>query len=560
MFVRGNWARKTAGFALALLMVCSGLFGVSVRADSAETGLQCERMWFRDVLRLYTANPAGFGVDAAEKDASGVTNAARRLAELFACTVGLNYTGTGLNSEYFAKDITALYGTEPYTADRLLASYDVEIAPYHAGASALPAGQTTTILVYLAGYDSAASGVDPICHYVWKDGSVWYAVMDDFPFYYVSYDGMSARTLAEGGLTMVRTKTSGSGTGGIAGWEAVSGEDAAGEAVQCADGTVLVGNGCADLFGVTDEPDGLAGEGAFSARLLGVSDFVPGASGWTNGPLVYERSCAIPGGAALTAGEKLQPGTSYRFRVTYDEALTTSGETPGVSVSSGAGGACCVTDLVWYGASEYLLSDTYDPHTVEFTFSAQGGNAAPCVFSLTGLTGHDSGLRPASFCANLAPTASGAAREAVLQQFTGLAGGPGAPVSRGVLAEVLWNLCGQPESAAGAQAWAESTGLILGDGTGSFDAEKPVTREAALVILYRYARLLGGDAGTAGTMPAWSDGSKVSGWAAEAATWAAETGVVTAGAGETLRPGENVTCREAAEMLSAVLEDCLPSV
>ena len=69
-----------------------------------------------------------------------MTNAAKRLAEMFTFTVGLNYAGEGLNCNYFGKDISAQMGAEPYTDANRLASYDVEILPYRSYAVALPSG------------------------------------------------------------------------------------------------------------------------------------------------------------------------------------------------------------------------------------------------------------------------------------------------------------------------------------------------------------------------------------------------------------------------------------
>ena len=152
----------SAALVVLLLSACLGVSAGAVNDD----GLLVERLCFRDVLRLYALDKASFGEDALVPDASGVTNAAKRLAELFTYTVGLNYDGHGANANYFGKDITALMGTEPYVDGTLLATYDVEIAPVRSYAVALPQGKTTPIRVYLTGYISAANGVLPVLHYV----------------------------------------------------------------------------------------------------------------------------------------------------------------------------------------------------------------------------------------------------------------------------------------------------------------------------------------------------------------------------------------------------------
>lgn len=193
---------SAAVIALLLIALLSG------NALAAGTdGLTVETLTFRDVLALYAADRDSFGENASETDGDGVTNAAKRLAEMFTFTVGLNYTGEGLNCNYFGKDISAQMGAEPYTDANRLASYDVEILPYRSYAVALPQGQTTTISVYLAGYTNAAAsgGVEAVLHYVWQDQGVWYAVKDDNPYYRIRFNGKSARSLAADGLAMALT-------------------------------------------------------------------------------------------------------------------------------------------------------------------------------------------------------------------------------------------------------------------------------------------------------------------------------------------------------------------
>ena len=190
---------SAAVIALLLIALLSG------NALAAGTdGLTVETLTFRDVLALYAADRDSFGENASETDGDGVTNAAKRLAEMFTFTVGLNYAGEGLNCNYFGKDISAQMGAEPYTDANRLASYDVEILPYRSYAVALPQGQTTTISVYLAGYTNAAAsgGVEAVLHYVWQDQGVWYAVKDDNPYYRIRFNGKSARALAADGLAM----------------------------------------------------------------------------------------------------------------------------------------------------------------------------------------------------------------------------------------------------------------------------------------------------------------------------------------------------------------------
>ena len=141
--VRGKIFIKLMAAALTVLLL-TAYVGLSASAVSVNNeGLTVEKLSFRDVLRLYTLDKDSFGTDALVTDGSGVTNAAKRLAELFTYTVGLNYDGTGANANFFGKDVTALMGQEPYTDSALLATYDVEIAPCRSYATALPQGQSS---------------------------------------------------------------------------------------------------------------------------------------------------------------------------------------------------------------------------------------------------------------------------------------------------------------------------------------------------------------------------------------------------------------------------------
>ena len=125
-------ARRSAAYrvlsaAVAVLLLIALLSAGALAADAG--GLTVETLTFRDVLALYAADRSSFGENASETDGEGVTNAAKRLAELFTFTVGLNYAGEGFNCNYFGKDISAKMGAEPYTDGNRLASYDVEILP-----------------------------------------------------------------------------------------------------------------------------------------------------------------------------------------------------------------------------------------------------------------------------------------------------------------------------------------------------------------------------------------------------------------------------------------------
>lgn len=596
--------RVLSAAAAALLLIAL----LSANALAADTdGLTVETLTFRDILALYAADRNSFGENAPETDGEGVTNAAKRLAEMFTFTVGLNYTGEGLNCNYFGKDISSQMGTEPYTDGNRLASYDVEILPCRSYAVALPQGQTTTISVYLAGYTNAAAsgGVEAVLHYVWQDQGVWYAVKDDNPYYRVRFNGKSARALAADGLTMALAHAE-NGTAAIGAWENLSATPDGNGVVTLPGSTLLAGQGSANLLGVTADFSSLS-YGSLTHSLLAVSDFLRGDTTYQTGPLVYKRDCFEAGTLhRVPDGEALREGVTYEFRVQYAEALTVAagmrGEDVGLVVRSElTGREFPVSDFVWYGSSEHLTGDEYNPYTITFTYTPSQEGSTVCSFVPVNLTGESSALAAAPFHACVetsAPAAEAAAAEvpaaeapavvetavsvapeavlptpeapAIAQTQPGSAtpmplrtAESGAPATRALLAQTLWTLfdCPAAESdvyfsdlpadadAAQAIRWAAQSGLIVGYGDGTFRPDEPVTREQTAVILCRYAALRGADTSAAGDLAAWSDGSSVSSWAQQAMLWAMQSGTIAAHDDGTIGARETATCGALTEML-----------
>ena len=607
-------ARRSAAYRVlsaavtALLLIAL----LSVSALAADTdGLTVETLTFRDVLALYAAGrDSSFGENASETDGEGVTNAAKRLAEMFTFTVGLNYTGEGLNCNYFGKDISAQMGAEPYTDANRLASYDVEILPYRSYAVALPQGQTTTISVYLAGYTNAAAsgGVEAVLHYVWQDQGIWYAVKDDNPYYRIRFNGKSARALAADGLSMTLAHAE-NGTAAIGAWENLSATPDGNGVVTLADGTLLAGQGSANLIGVTADFSSLS-QGSLSHSLLAVSDFLRGDTTYQTGPLVHKRDCFEAGTLhRVPDGEALHEGVTYEFRVQYAEALSVAagarGEDVGLAVRSELTGEMFpVSDFVWYGSSEHLTGDDYNPYTVTFTYTPSREGSTVCSFVPVNLTGESSALSAAPFHActetaaaetavietamvetaavdapavveavasvmpeavlptpeapTIAQTAPGSATPAPLRDAES-----GAPATRALLAQTLWTLFDRPAAegdvyfsdlpadtdAAQAIRWAAQSGLIVGYGDGTFRPDEPVTREQTAVILCRYATLRGADTSAAGDLAAWSDGGSVSPWAQQAMLWAVQSGTIAAHDDGTIGAHETATCGTLSEML-----------
>ena len=626
--VRGKIFIKLMAAALTVLLL-TAFAAAPASAAVNDDGLMVDKLSFRDVLRLYTLDKDSFGTDALAADESGVTNAAKRLAELFTYTVGLNYDGRGPNSNYFGKDVTALMGQEPYTDGTLLATYDVEIAPCRSYATALPQGQTTAIRVYLAGYTNAANGVEPVLHYLWQDHGIWYAVKDDNPYYQVSYNGASAKQLSGTGLSIAYTRSEERGTETLQGWQDLT-EAPDGDGVVHLDCcTLVVGQGTANVFGLTRDLSRLQQEGNYSASLLAVSDFVRGDSTYQTGPLVYSRSVYEADSMRRVAdGEALKEGVSYRFRVVYDEPLAVAPDAGWSSVgmdirSENTGETKTVSDFAWYGGESYLTTNKYNPHVVEFTFTPSTQGHSVCTFIPVNLVGSESALKAADFHARTetglssapAPAATPAPTAPPQQVFAqppvqalaaepvstpvqppaeaALIAAPAAPaaeqiavsgpapaataptasldvlfsasenaaLTRGILAETLWILAGQPSVDVSftfldqnsdpnmnkAVVWANLIVLLPGGGGAGVNA--PVTREQAAAVLCRYAAARGRDVSVSSDLGAWADGSVVSAENTPAVTWALERGLMSGYGDGTIRPAQPATCGEAIVMI-----------
>ncbi|MCI8869777.1 MAG: S-layer homology domain-containing protein [Lawsonibacter sp.] len=129
-------------------------------------------------------------------------------------------------------------------------------------------------------------------------------------------------------------------------------------------------------------------------------------------------------------------------------------------------------------------------------------------------------------------------------------------MTRGMLAQVLYNLEGRPEPAglggfsdvetgswyARSSAWAAETGALSGLGDGRFGPEEPVTRQELSLVLWRYAG-----------SPRDGGNAAQSGEEAQALRWAAEHRVLQ-GRGSGLEPEGRATRAEAAQMLKNFLE------
>ena len=136
---------------------------------------------------------------------------------------------------------------------------------------------------------------------------------------------------------------------------------------------------------------------------------------------------------------------------------------------------------------------------------------------------------------------------------------PGDPLTRAMLAAVLYRMSGSPVTAdapaftdavagawySDAVSWAAENKIISGYGNGNFGVDDPTTREQAVTIFWRYA-----GSPESGAADAFSDAGSISEWAKAAVRWANANGILD-GMAENNRfaPETNIKRGEVASML-----------
>lgn len=144
---------------------------------------------------------------------------------------------------------------------------------------------------------------------------------------------------------------------------------------------------------------------------------------------------------------------------------------------------------------------------------------------------------------------------------------PDSNLTRGMIAQVLYNLEGTPEAGsdaftdveagqwyADAVNWAAANDVVSGYGDSTFGPQKDITREQMAQILYNYAVFKGYDVSVQGDLSVFSDGTATSDWALPAVKWAVGSGLLQGYAGR-LNPAGTATRAEVAQILMNFCEN-----
>ncbi len=138
---------------------------------------------------------------------------------------------------------------------------------------------------------------------------------------------------------------------------------------------------------------------------------------------------------------------------------------------------------------------------------------------------------------------------------------PQAPMTRAMLATVLWRMAGAPAGSDmgfvdvssqayyfQAVAWASQNGVVQGVGGGRFDPDGLITRETLATMVYRYLQARGA-ALPLPSVPPYTDAWRVSSWARDAVSVLSQNGLLKGKNDAVFDPAGTATRAEVAAVL-----------
>ena len=151
---------------------------------------------------------------------------------------------------------------------------------------------------------------------------------------------------------------------------------------------------------------------------------------------------------------------------------------------------------------------------------------------------------------------------------------PEGTLTRGMLAQVLYQVAGQPGSGVShysdvpddswcysAVSWVSETGIMDGS-DGNFEPDRAPTRQDLAVALYHFAQNAGLNTQDRADLSGYDDADQVASWARAGVEWAVSAGLLAGRTSEDgallLSPGEPVTRAEFAAVLQTLCESVLP--
>ncbi len=162
--------------------------------------------------------------------------------------------------------------------------------------------------------------------------------------------------------------------------------------------------------------------------------------------------------------------------------------------------------------------------------------------------------------------------ENLFKGMTATTFGPNVPLSRAMVATLLYRMAGEPDTTgltnsfrdvaadawyARAVTWAEDAGVVTGVADGVFSPDTSVTREQLVTMLDRYRVAMGGqvsDADPSAYAQRFTDWSKVSDWAVTSMAWAVDAGIIQGDENGAVLPGGSATRAQAAAIFQRYLD------
>jgi hypothetical protein len=102
-------------------------------------------------------------------------------------------------------------------------------------------------------------------------------------------------------------------------------------------------------------------------------------------------------------------------------------------------------------------------------------------------------------------------------------------------------------------AWAYDKGIVNGVGGGCFAPDQTLTREQAMVILYRYAQVFGLDTTASASTGIFTDKDSISAWAKDAVKWGVGSGYLAGYTDGTFLPGGTVSRAVTAKLVAVIV-------
>ena len=206
----------------------------------------------------------------------------------------------------------------------------------------------------------------------------------------------------------------------------------------------------------------------------------------------------------------------------------------------------------------YTFEDVKAAHTIHATFTKINSGVEPDILPFTDVSASDWFYNAVVYNYE----------NNIMKGMSATAFAPNSNLTRAMLAQVLYNLEGQPSAGAGSFAdvasgqwytdainWAANNQIVNGYGNNRFGPNDNITREQLATILYRYASYKGYEIITGGnSIHEFSDSNKISSWAMDAMRWAVSEGVINGNANGTLDPTGNATRAQVAQMMMNFLE------